>query len=219
MDEIIVRLARTLACEERLRVLSQLIARGEITPTDLGRRLQIAPNALSAHLARLTSVGLMSRRRSGARVHCVARSPYDASTLSGMTFAWLRTMLRDAAAPTRRRCGRLDRRRRRSRPTAEIHARVFDAATAFTDVRRLELLRFLRRTEQASATTLCQQLRMSRWALDRHTAKLIRRCYLVSEATDEDVIYRLAGSFKTTVHERLWKIVCAAWDRAQLRTS
>jgi DNA-binding transcriptional ArsR family regulator len=219
MDEIIVRLARTLACLERLRILSCLVAEGESSPHELGRRLRIAPNALSMHLAKLTAVGLIKRRRSGAWSYCVAESPYGPGTLSGMTLNWLKEVL---AQPKQAvdNCGLHEVRNSSSLECSKLlHDLVFEAATAFTDLRRLQILRHLAREGECAADVLGDHLQMSAWAVGRHTDKLVRRGYLCSRRAGDAVFYRLAETFKTPLHARLWKIVHTVWEAELLRTS
>ncbi len=219
MDDIIVRLARTLACEERLQILSYLVAAGERPPTEVARELGLSPNALSGHLSRLGTVGLIKRRRSGGWSYCVAESPYNDSTLSGRTLVWLRDLL---ATPRKelKACG-CDEPRNISTAQArkQLHNLVFEAATAFTDLRRLQILRYLARGGEATAETFSNKLKMSAWAVARHTDKLIRRGYLGVRTAEGNEWYRLAESFKTPIHRRLWEIVRSSWDEKNRRSS
>ena len=96
MDEIIGRLVRTLACKARFRLLACLVNEGEKAPTHLARKMRITSSALSAHLAKLTTAGLIQRRRSGAWSYCIASSPYGRSTLSGKTACWIRNVFSSA---------------------------------------------------------------------------------------------------------------------------
>jgi DNA-binding MarR family transcriptional regulator len=96
---------------------------------------------------------------------------------------------------------------------------LFEAATAFTDLRRLQILRYLAREGVTTSDTLRTQLRMSAWAVHRHTDKLIRRGYLTAQITDDAVLYRLTDTFKTPLHARLWEIIQSAWETNGLRTS
>ncbi|MBM4046114.1 MAG: transcriptional regulator [Planctomycetes bacterium] len=219
MDDVVVRITRTIANPERLQILSYLIAEGEKSPTDISHDLHIAPNALSGHLAKLATAGLIKRRRSGGWSYCVAESPYAESTLSGMMLAWLRAVLRKPAE-TLHHCG-LHEVRNGSAKEAQtaLHKLIFEAATAFTDLRRLQILRYLARRGQVSAEQLKNDLSMSLWAVSRHTAKLIRRGYLTSAAAGEPILYRLAAKFKTPIHAKLFEIVRSTWVEKPLRTS
>jgi len=96
---------------------------------------------------------------------------------------------------------------------------LFDAATAFADVRRLQILRRLARGEEATAATLGQELKMSPWAVARQTDKLMRRGYLRSRETTETAVYRLAETFKTPIHAALWELVRSTWKSRPLHTS
>jgi DNA-binding transcriptional ArsR family regulator len=219
MVEIIVRMARTLACPERLRILSYLVTEGETSPSEMSRRLRIARNALSMHLARLTTVGLIKRRRSGPWSYCIAESPYGPGTLSGMTSEWLRTILAQPAQ-TLQHCGLHElRNASASECSRQLHRLIFEAATAFTDLRRLQIVGFLAQEGEIGAYTLGEHLQMSAWAVGRHTDKLERRGYLRSRTVDEKVLYGLANTFKTPVHARLWEIVQTAQKTVLLRSS
>jgi DNA-binding transcriptional ArsR family regulator len=186
MDEIVMRLARALASFERLQILSRLAAAGERSPTRLGRELQMSLNSLSGHLAKLATAGLMKRRRSGRWSYCVAESPYSPSTLSGMTVAWLRKML-SAPKRTLQDCGDEEVHRLSAEEAqTRVHKLVFEAATAFTDLRRLQILRRLGAGREATAEALSKELSMSERAARRHTNKLVRRRYL-STASPRDL--------------------------------
>ena len=97
MYEIIVRVARAIACLPRLRILSCVAGTDEVMPTDLARELGMSRDLVATHLRRLSAAALIQRRRSGARSYCIASSPYAEDTISGRTVAWLRQMLEDPA--------------------------------------------------------------------------------------------------------------------------
>jgi DNA-binding MarR family transcriptional regulator len=192
---------------------------GETPPSELTRRLQIMPNALSTHLAKLGAVGLITRRRSGAWSYCSAESPYGSGTFSGMTLAWLREVLVQPQW-TLQDCGLHEvRNSSNSASIDQIYRLLFEAATAFTDLRRLQILRHLAHEGETAADTLRTQLHMSAWAVARHTDKLVRRGYLAARITDTAVFFGLAKTFQTPLHVRLWEIVNSTWQAAPLRTS
>lgn len=53
MDEIIVRVARAIACLARLRMLTLLATEGEMAPTELADALGMRLNLVCDHLRRL----------------------------------------------------------------------------------------------------------------------------------------------------------------------
>jgi DNA-binding transcriptional ArsR family regulator len=219
MDEIVIRLARTLACHERLRILSLLVENGELTATAIGERIKLSKNVLSAHLSKLATVGLIKRRRSAGWLYCSAESPYGKSTLSGTTLAALQEWLASPRA-TLQACGV---RELRNDSDGEIARRlyeiVFEAATAFTDLRRLQILRQLVQRGEMSTESLRSTLKMSPWAAMRHTDKLLRRGYITRAGGEGAESYRLGREFKTPIHARLWRIVQGTWQETALRSS
>lgn len=220
MHDIVVKISRTIANDERLRVLGYLIAHGECAPTKLTAELKLAPNVLSSHLAKLATAGLMTRRRSGSWSFCRAESPYREATLSGQMFAWLHGALADPAG-TLKHCGLREVRNDLSAEAAagELRRLLFRIATAFTDVRRVQLLLLLASGKPMAAETICKQLHMSVWALLRHADKLIRRGYLTAQTTNDITSYQLAQNFPTTLHASAWKIIERSLRKASLRTS
>ena len=62
MDEIIVRVARTIASRPRLRILSRLARVKEVNPKALAGKLKTPLNAVSLNLRALTVAGLVLRR-------------------------------------------------------------------------------------------------------------------------------------------------------------
>jgi biotin operon repressor len=96
--------------------------------------------------------------------------------------------------------------------TTPSHTAIFDAATAFTNVRRLQILRRLNKDDVVTSEVLSQELSMSESAVSRHTAKLIRRGYVNLAQSKRPLGYRLAGKFKSPIHARLFKIVRSQWE-------
>lgn len=209
MDEVIVRVLRTVACFTRLRILSHAIASGELTLTELARELRARRDVVCLHLARLASAGLIQRRRSGARSYCVARSPYGEQTLSGQVMAWLRDALSATTVPTQEHGSHP---RRDGAATApEVHRGIFEAATAFTNPRRIQVLRRLATGKAATVPALSRELRMSEHAVHRHVTKLIRRGYVLACREGDILAYRLAPKPKTPLHARLYDAVRSHW--------
>ena len=212
VDEIIVRVARTVACRNRLRILACLARSGEMAPSALADELGLTPDLICAHCARLTTAGLMRRRRSGVWRYCEARSPYPGDSFSGKVSQWLRRLLSDPPRAVRN-CATAQR-PDSGRVSAEdaLHDILMDAVTAFTSVRRLQVLRRLTRGDAPTVDPLTKELHMSPAALSRHTAKLMRRGYVQARRVGRTMVYRLAPTFKTPVHARLWGIVRRAWE-------
>ena len=212
MDEIIVRVIRTVACLARLRILSHLSRADEMAPTGLARELGMSPDLVCTHLRRLASAGLIQRRRSGVWHHCTARSPYSEQAFSGRLMSWLCEVLRTPAA-TLKHCE--VEQLRNVRPAdlmAKLHNVIFEAATAFTNVRRVQILRRLASGDVLDAQTLSSELSMSESAVSRHTTKLMRRGYVDAAPAGRRLAYRLARKFKTPVHARLLEMVRAGWE-------
>lgn len=213
MDEIIVRVLRTIACRNRLRIMSRLAAGEDLTPSQLSRVLRLSRDLVSAHLARLDSAGLVWRRRSGARCYCAARSPYSEHALSGQLARWLYEALGSSlprpswgSTPRRASSGTADG----ARTAAED---VFDAATAFTHLRRLQILRRLASGEAVEPRVLSRELRMSPAAVSRHMAKLVRRGYARVSDHGRRRVCRAPPSAKTPLHARLLEIVAGHWGK------
>ena len=211
MDEVTVRVARAIACAQRLRILSALSRVDEISPTELARQLRLSRHLLSAHLRCLWAVGLIQRRRSGAWHYCRAGSACREGSLSSEIASWLGEILCDASR-TIKRFGLQQVRNAPARAADTLVRRVvFDAATAFTSVRRLQILRWLSSVGAADAATLCRELHMSSAAASRHTAKLIRRGYVVGDDTGRRTVYRLAPTPRTALHARFFDLIRRHW--------
>jgi DNA-binding transcriptional ArsR family regulator len=218
MDEIIVRVARAIASEPRLRVLSRLAREPELTPTRLAAELRLPLNVLSLHLRTLATAGLISRRKSGTWCHYRAESPYDATTLSGKLAAWLRSVLKSARR-SGENPGLHEVRDDSVGPEARLHESIFEAATAFTDLRRLQILRYLTRQPSATTQEIVEALSLSSQACDRHMAKLNRRGFVQARNIGQQIVYELSFAAKTAVHERMFEIVRSSWTGGVSRTS
>ena len=214
MNEIVVRVLRALACLARLRMLCCMARTDEITPTDLARELRMRLDLVCTHLRRLTSAGLIERRRSGVWCYCRARSPYPDEAFSAKITSWVCRLLR---SPRQVRVAR-DHHSLGPDAQAELQRTIFEAATAFTNVRRLRILRRLAGGEAVTIRTLTGELRLSEAAAGRHLAKLVRRGYVDPVRAGRYLTYRLARRFKTPVHGRLFEIVCGEWARKELQS-
>lgn len=210
MDEIIVQISRCVACYPRLRILTLLAHESELSPTQLAQRLKMPLPQVSGHLRRLSSVGLIQRRHSGRHCYCAAKSPYAGTTISGKLSRWLFDVLRvqsNALPPAS------PQKNRRGAPPSEAqtHRLIFNAATIFTNQRRLQILRDLSLHGHADSPTLTTRLRMSPAALSRHTGKLVRRGVIVVRASPRERDYQLAQKLSTPIHCEFFEIVRQHW--------
>jgi len=214
MDEIIIRLARAIASHRRLRILSCLAREGERAPTTLATDLGMPLSSLSTCLRMLASVGLIRGRRSGANCYYAFTSPYAERTLSGAMSRWLERLLREERN-RHKNCGLLEV---RNGPAddgqSSLHATIFDAATAFADLRRLQILRHVEAHDGTTVEDLVKELRMSPYAVSRHTAKLRRRGLLcVQKKAAGRGSYGIVREYKSQVHRRMYQIVRATWAK------
>ena len=213
MYEIIAQSARTLACGARLRILSQLAQQEEIAPTVLSHKLHMALPVVSNHLRRLAGAGLIQRRRSSSWCYGVARSPYSERVFSGRIASWLFSLLKSpkqvSDACTHSELCTFSS----SGASSRLHAIIFDAATAFTNVRRLQILRHLACEGPSSVEALTAALKMSESAVSRHGGKLFRRGYVKVSETRNRQIYALARKAKTPVHAKLFGFVRVEWRK------
>jgi DNA-binding transcriptional ArsR family regulator len=66
-------LLEAVADTSRRRVLDLILARGEVTPTELAAELPFTRQAVAKHLAVLDRAGLVESRRTGREVHYTVR--------------------------------------------------------------------------------------------------------------------------------------------------
>ena len=181
--------------------------------TDLARELRAPLATLCRHLGRLSSAGLIRRRRSGAWHYCSPQSPYGKEAFSGQVASWLHEMLRDPRRAQKHYGPGQLRNVSDERAETLLHRTLFDAATAFASVRRLQILRRLMLGDVVTLETLTQELSMSVAAASRHTSKLIRRGYVSATRTGHTFSYVLSRQFKTPLHEKLFEMVRYQWER------
>ncbi len=212
MDELIVRVSRGAACVTRLRILARLAGGEELTLSRLAGDLRLRRDLVCTHLARLTAVGLVRRRRSGRRCYCIAGSPYGPDTISGQVASWLGAALRAHRASLD--ATRLPKRGRRRAVGGlpQVYGALLDAATAFTHPRRIQALRLIASRTLTASGESARELRMSAPALSRHVAKLVRRGYVSASRVGHRLSCQLAVTTKTLYHARLLEIVRRHWD-------
>jgi len=213
MDEITARVMRTIASRPRLRILSFVSRELEAPPTGLSEQLGVPLDLVCTHLRVLTTAGLVQRRRSGTWCYCKAESPYRSDTLSGALALWLYAVLREPVKGLKDYGPVQVRNLCRDAAEDSLHGIIFDAATAFTQVRRLQLLRRLGQADAVVAASLMRELSMSGAAVTRHAQKLIRRGYVEALRVGRAIGYTLSREFKTPAHERMLQIVQETWRR------
>jgi len=207
MDDIVVRVMRAIASYSRLTLLRLMAGQGEMTPTDLAKETGLSKPAVSLHLRHLASAGLVRRRPSGTRCFCVAKPIYGPKTLSGRMSSYLVRLFRSPDRTLGKR--ELGRMRAGEEPGvgSEVERAVFDAATAFTNLRRLRILDQLEEHGDTSFDALRRKLKMSAAALSRHVDKLVRRGYVEVEDETSNWMCRLAHGRKTPIHAAFLRIV------------
>ena len=205
MLEAVCLTCRTVAGEARLRILHVLTAQDELPGKDIARRAGLTPPGASKHMARLVGARLASARRSSAYVY------YRLATEGGNGFGHVVAQLiaRACRDPRWATAQWLERRvlhlsnetvSRVGPRAARVLDIIFDAATAFANVRRLQILRLLSRRSPCELSRIRQELRMSLWACERHVDKLARRGYVRRIAPGH---WALTSPCRTPVHEAL----------------
>jgi DNA-binding transcriptional ArsR family regulator len=213
VDELIVRVARALACLTRLQILSRLARQRQVAPSALGRDLGIGLDTVCVHLRRLCDAGLIQRRRSGRWCYGVGESPYREDTLSGKVTRWIRRLLADPLRSINDYGVEQLRNHSSQQAEALIHRLLFEALTAFTNVRRLKILRRLANGKDVAAETLMKELHMSDAAVSRHMNKLVRRGYVQSARRGRRFAYRLSNDYRSALHKELYDIVASNWRK------
>jgi DNA-binding MarR family transcriptional regulator len=218
MEEIIVHVCRTVACEARLRILARLSRSGELAPTTLADQLKLPVGLLCSHLRRLSAAGLIQRRRSARWCYCVAQSPYASNTLSGQIERWLFRVLRDpettlkrAGLPVADKCSLAS-------AEAELVGLIFAIATAFTNVRRVQVLREISQGAAVTIAELTDRLHLSEAAASRHLCKLMRRGFVTAVESRWPRAYQLAKRCRTPLHSEFLQMVRNGWQGRKLHS-
>ena len=213
MLEKLANVCRALASESKLLIVHILSRKTELPATDIARETDMTKPMVSNHLKQLVALGLASPRRSGAHVfyslgvHQPSQQTFDPLPLVRLALndakwaskGWETTELVHLSSETATQL---------SPVTAHVLDIVFDAATAFGNVRRLQILRLLGSSGARTATEIRQELSMSASAVDRHLEKLWRRGYVRQEGG----VWRLRKDAKTPFHAKLWALVRSALE-------
>lgn len=217
MDEIVVQVSRTVACRTRLKLLATLAADKELAPSRLAIRLQVSEPQVCAHLRRLSAAGLICRRHSGAWSFAVAQSPYGESAFSGQVARWLFKHLKSPPKLDSTGLGEKDKDKAHS-PLDRVERVIFNVATGFTNLRRLQILRHLQRNGNADLEILSMTLKMSPAAASRHVSKLERRGMVLAARQDSRLALRLTTDWKSPLHRDYWEMVSALWQKEKLQS-
>ena len=212
MLEAICSTCRVVAGEARLLILHALAADEELAGKEIAGRVGLTPPGASKHLARLVGAGLVWRRRSGAYVYYgIATKGTEAlgATVAGL----IRRACRDPGWATTRWADRglVHLSDRVVSQLGQARARAldvaFDAATAFDNVRRLQMVRLLLAEGACQLGEVGTRLRMSLWACERHMDKLDRRGVVQRVGPD---MWALATRWSTPFHRALCRVVRGA---------
>jgi len=179
MLETVARISRAVASEARLAMFAELANEPEVCPSDLASVCRMTRPVVASHLKVLTSAGLVFSRRSGPRIfYSLAIDSPGPEARS--TSKLIRRAFRDPLWALRGcSCESLMHVTPElagvSPQTLRVMDVIFDAATAFTNVRRLQIVRYLQTRGTARLSELVAELRMSPQAASRHADKLRRR--------------------------------------------
>jgi DNA-binding transcriptional ArsR family regulator len=207
--ETVVAACRAVASGPRLRLLHALSVTRELTVGELAERSVLEAGLASIHLRTLAAAGLVVRRRSGARVHYRLAPPQPREVAFVPTRLLHRAFGEPGWAMKGWRHDRLVHVQAAALPglvedVAGVFDVVFDAATAFTHMRRLLIVRLLVRAGLSNEEGIRADLSMSRAACYRHLSKLERRGYVRQRG---DGSWALTSSHSSRFHGALLSLV------------
>ena len=211
MLDAIAATCRAVASDGSLLLLCRLAGQRELLSSELARRTKLPQGQASTHLSRLALLGAVRRRRSGGRVYYA----FCSASRSGFAFSpWAmveRAFLNVAAASRGWREDQILHLAPRTvqvagLPVATVMDVIFDASTAFTNVRRLALLDLLKRNGSCTLASIVMELKMSHVACARHLDKLARRGYVRAVSPG---VWALARKHRTRFHAELMELVFA----------
>lgn len=209
MLERIANICRALASDSRLLVLHQVHGEGELPASKVAERVQIPRHLASMHFKQLAAAGLVSPRRSGPYViyrltpRQVPAPRFDLMPLLRRAFGdpawcsrgWDATEILHLSPVV---TDTVD-----AEVTRALDV-VFDAVTAFSNVRRLQILRLLQRRGVCNAAEIKAELSMSSSAASRHLDKLTRRGYVCGRGRGA---WEVSPGDKTPFHGKLGEVV------------
>lgn len=200
MGAVLVRLARTIACRARLRILIHLSQAGELAPSELAARLTMGPTMVSDHLRELMAVGLITRRPQGAWLFARATPAYSLKTPSGRASQSIRTTVSsldlDNADEVESECDR-----------------IFKTVTAFTNLRRLRILSLLAESGPLDSPTIRSKLKIPLPSYQRHIRKLRSRGFIITTQAGNRTLCAVPAAFATPLHKELWETFIQPSDR------
>ena len=208
MLEQMAAACRCVASDAKLRVLYELTRQGELRGSGLAEDAGLTPDGLSHHARRLSALGLIERRRAGAAVFWGWAAPARGDFATGL----VGLVRRAFSDPDWASVGWDERRAVHLRPDTVAHVGqriapaldvVFDAATAFGNVRRLQLVRLILRSGPCRAERIAGEFRMSHEACERHTDKLRRRGVIKRSAKG----WEMSKTSRTPFHKGLTALV------------
>jgi len=186
--EATTHLFRTLANRRRLRLLRLLAVLEECRVKQLIDATGVPAGAVSNDLRRLSSCGVIWRRRSGGAVYYrLAEEPSHPLTQAAIAY------LTRAFRHIRERDPRLVAACDQASSPDYSDAAIFACFTAFTHPRRLQIIRCLSEQGKMDQTALAVELHMSHVAASRHVEKLAARALIRKQKDDRSVACELVS--------------------------
>jgi DNA-binding transcriptional ArsR family regulator len=217
VDEIIVQVCRAVACRARLKLIAALAVEKEVAPSRLAATAQMSEPQVCAHLRRLSTSGLICRRHSGTWSFAVAQSPYGESAISGQVSRWLFKLFKSPIKTIANQSVAANS-PSKSSPEELLADTVFNAATGFTNLRRLQILRHIKRNGHGDIESLSVALKMSPSAASRHLSKLENRAMVTAERNGAILHFRLPDTWKSPLHKELWSMIASQWEKEKLQS-
>jgi len=203
MLEAIVASCRAIASEPNLLILYHLSQEPELSAGVIAQRAAMLPSVASTHLGCLASRDLIRCRRSGARAYYRIASSAEGAQWPTPAPLMCRAFGDPDWATRGWDEGDTVHVQRLADAVAEgilvVCDVIFDAATAFANVRRLQIIRYVAKHGPCTNETLRNQLRMSSRACWRHIDKLARRGYVAAAAGG----WQLVRRGRTPLHREL----------------
>lgn len=210
--EHVLAIARALACQARLNILRVLVMEGELPASRIADACHMTRPVASKHLRALAAPNILVPRRSGPRIlYDYSQAPRVSlgTRVNGAViraFEDPRWALRGRAE---KRIGHVAIEQLPPIPKRTLHTMdvIFDAASAFANIRRLQILQRLIAGEGLTLVDIQRQLHMSNAAATRHVQKLRRRGYVCRGEDEHTLGLVLCKSFSSQFHEALLSVI------------
>lgn len=203
----VVDLCRTLACDSRLAILSEIAEAGAVTPGQIAKKFDLPASVASDHVRRLVRVGLVQDLDAGHNCMVKWRRAAECTTMGKAVRVWLSPLLKDAKTAVQQLPADMRPDDWQKAPDAALHQLLFRIASGFANARRLAIFKHLDTNGSCAMGSIIGSLQVPRPSARWHIQKLVRRGFVGITDSARKTRYHVPRRLPSPIHAGFLQII------------